>query len=184
MKGKYLYLEFLIPVKDYFATLKLREAIFDFLIPVMASEILYLYLLKDSPYNDSIKDFNGHILSFLSVFIGFSIAAVTLFITSNNKNIERLQEDYSDGRKIGGRKITLYQLVLIIFTYALVIEVLALIFNLTYFLTSSINSSIKSLWSLFYAIDIFLLMHILSLNLRNITNLYFVFLTKIKKTTN
>lgn len=178
MLGRYVYLEFLIPFKDYIVTLKLREVIFDLCLPFIISIVFYFFVIRNGKYNDDIKEFNSHIIAFISVLIGFSIAAVTLLITSNNRNVEALQENYSGERRIGNRRISLYQLVLIIFTSALIVEFLTLLFNLGYFLVSSLNANFKNLWGVFYAINIFLIMHIIFLNIRNITNLYFVFLAR------
>lgn len=180
MLGKYLYLEFLFPVKDYLATLKLKEAIFDFALPLAISFSVYFFVLRSSPYSDALKEVNGYVVNFLGILIGFSIASVTLLITSSSKNVESLQENYSGNRRVGSQRINLFQLILITFTSVLMVEIFTLIFNLFFTLSIALNQKIREYWSCFYSVNLFLMMHIIFLNIRNITNLYFVFSTRRK----
>ena len=83
---------------------------------------LYVCILKESSYTESIKQFNGYIITLLGILIGFSMTSVTLLVTSNSKNIERLQETLTN-RKVETQLINLYQLVLINFVFVLMIEI-------------------------------------------------------------
>jgi len=174
--GKYIYLEFLIPIKDYLTTLKIREAIFDWLIPLIITLLAYIFILRGSQYTESLKQLNGYIISLLGILIGFSITSVTLLVTSSSKNIEELQETVASQRKIAGQKINLYQLILINFTFVLMVEVFTLAINLIYALIDAASSKATNFWVFFCVANIFLLSNIILLSIRNTTNIYFVFL--------
>jgi hypothetical protein len=178
--NKYIYLEFLIPIKDYWATLKTREVIFDWLIPLVAASFIYVFVLKNSNYTDSIKQFNGYIITLLGILIGFSMTSITLLVTSNGKNIERLQETPTDERRIGKQLINLYQLVLINFVFVLMVEIFSLLINLIFSLVDTVSDKPKEIWMYFYAVNVFLLLNIVLLTIKNTTNIYFVFLANKK----
>ncbi len=168
---KYMYLEFLIPIKDYLVTLNLRELIFDWFIPIILSTIAYFFLIPGIAKTD-ILNFNGYVINALAILIGFSITCITILSTSSNDNIKALKERKSK-RKIAGKLISLYQLIFITFSFVLFMEVIALLFNLIYFLIYS-SSCINNYLRLFFALNLCFILHIVALNIRNISNFYFI----------
>ena len=177
MIGRLLYLEFLIPVKDYLFTLKLKEFIFDWAIPVMLAILAYIFILKPATFTKETNDFAGQILSVLGVLLGFSIASVTLLLTSTSQTIEQLKNTLAEGRKIGGMPISVYQLTLITFNILLFAEISGTLINLMYGLVASVDTDFREAsWKAFYAFDCFLITQVLALNIRNTTNMYMVFL--------
>ena len=180
--NKYIYLEFLTPIKDYITTLKQREFVFEWFVPFIVALLIYVCILKESSYTESIKQFNGYIITLLGILIGFSMTSVTLLVTSNSKNIERLQETLTN-RKVETQLINLYQLVLINFVFVLMIEIFTLLINLIFSLIDTVSDKPKEIWMYFYSINIFLLLNIVLLSIRNTTNIYFVFLANKKSST-
>ena len=158
MISRYIYLEFLQLVKDYFATLRKNEFLFEWGIPMVVSVIFYFS--KTNLQGFSI------IINVLAILIGFSIT--TIAILSSSKNMNKLKEILSE-RKIGGQRITLYQLMMITFSFMLFIEIFLLFYNLILkFFTISIH------FRILYSLNIFFITQILLLNLRNMTNIYFI----------
>lgn len=177
MLGRLLYTEFLIPVKDYLVTVKRKEFLFDWLMPILVAVLAYSFILWPATYTDEAKDFVAQILNVLGVLLGFSIASVTLLLTSASQTIEQLKNTLANGRKIGGNSINVYQLTLITFNFLLFVEISGTLINLIYSLVSSVNIDLRdSTWKIFYAFDCLLITQVLALNIRNTTNLYMVFL--------
>lgn len=177
MIGRWLYLEFLIPVKDYLITLKRRECLFDWLVPLLLAIFAYIFVLRPATYTNETKEFVGQIVNVLGVLLGFSIASVTLLLTSSSQTIEQLRNNIADGRKIGGTPISVYQLTLITFNILLFLEMSGTLINLMYGLVTSVDIGFRDYtWKVFYTFDCFLITQVLALNIRNTTNMYLVFL--------
>jgi hypothetical protein len=164
---EYIYFEFLFPINDYLVTVKRREVIFDWIIPLLLSLLIYFFVLKGSTYTDSIKQLNGYIISLLGILIGFSITSITLLVTSSNKNVEELQSNPSYNRKIGAQVINLYQLILINFTFVLMVEVFTLAINLVYALLDAAGKKTADYWTIFYTLNTFLFSSIILMSVRN-----------------
>lgn len=171
-----LYLEFLKPIQHYFLTLKKNEAIFDLIIPMIFGSILYLsgLSLKMSIDQNVSVDFFKTLITLLSILVGFSITSLTI-IASTSKLTDTLMGVATE-RKVGNTTINLYQLMNITFIFALFSEIFTLILNLSVVLlaTSTVNLDIYY-FNLMMIIDVILITHILLINIRNITNFYFVF---------
>jgi len=173
--NKLFYFEFLLPIADYFKTLKFNEFIYEILVPFAVAVVVYFKLLCP-PFISGISEYFSSILTLLAILIGFSIASLTIFASNSSSNIEDLKEAMSE-RKIKGEKISLFRLIIITFIFALIMEFVGLIFNLSYGLLFK-TGHFKNFIEEYYAINIFLLLHIFLLNIRNITNFYFIFYRK------
>ena len=173
--GHFLYLEFLFVIKDYAVTIKLKEFIFDWILPFIFAFLFRLLFLNNLCINQ-INDFNGYVINVFAILIGFSLTSLTILSTSNSNNINQLKENITE-RKIGGKNISLYQLIFITFSFGLLVEIFSLIFSLFYFLFIKIGFSEFFIKNVFVFYLIFLI-HIIFLNIRNITNFYFIFWKK------
>lgn len=169
---EYLYLEFLIPIKDYFIVLKSHECIFDWGIPLIFSTLSYFLCIKGLSLKNKI-DFNGYVINFLAILIGFSITCITILFTSDSENVKQLRNSDTE-RKIGNKKINLFQLIFITFSFVLIMEFLTLVSILIYDLIY-ISEERHRFSSLFFVANILLLSNIIALNIRNISNFYFIF---------
>ncbi|HMN16343.1 MAG TPA: hypothetical protein PKD03_01895 [Ignavibacteriaceae bacterium] len=174
-----MYKEFLQPIFDYFTIIRRDEFLFEWITPIVLSFILILWGFKSISI-EIVKEFNGYIINFLAILIGFSITCITILVGSESDSIKTLKEKHCQ-RSIEKREITLYQLILISFSYAIIIEIVTLAYVLIFILvcdpTISVDGNITSNNTYRYLTigTVFLLFHIILLNLRNITNFYFVF---------
>lgn len=110
------------------------------------------------------------VITLLSILVGFTISSIAILATTS----EKLNQETE--RVIGNKKINLYQLSNIIFIFALFSEVLTLILNLSAVVLISYDvKSIIDHLNILVAINIVLISHILFINIRNITNFYFIF---------
>lgn len=170
--SKFLYLEFMQPIKDYFITLKKNEFVFEWIIPLILALTFYFFFTSNL---DKYLESTPIMINVLAILVGFSIATITILSTTESKNIKGLKKVLSE-RKLGGKHLNLYQLLLITFSYILIIEISLLVFNLLLNFFSITNN-----YLIFFCINIFFIIHILFLNLRNITNIYFVFFRQTVK---
>ncbi len=164
-------LEFLLPIGDYFSTLELRDAVFDWALPAIISIGMYFIALRNLGSSQAIS-MAGYFINFIAIIIGFSIACITIFATSSSKNIEELRKVLSR-KKAYGAPITLYQIMLATFMFMLIMSILSLTYNLIFYFFIQCGIISENL-GFFEAIDIFLVLHILFLALRNMTNFYHV----------
>lgn len=98
------------------------------MISILTS-ILY-YLFNDTVH--TLKVFSELLLNLDSILIGFTGILVTLLLTTENKTIDILKEKKTD-KILYGKKVSLYDLLHILFTNALLNELILLIivlFNL------------------------------------------------------
>lgn len=171
-----IYIEFLYPVFHYFQTVRKNEAVFDLLIPIFAGIIVIFVgiFYNCAITSDNANDLFKTIITLLSILVGFTISSITiLFSTSDKLNI-------NTDRKIRNNNINLYQLTNIIFIFTLFSEIITLVINLIAVLLVSyeITFIIEHINKI-VILNVILISHILLLNIRNITNFYFI-LHKIK----
>jgi hypothetical protein len=101
----------------------------------------------------------------------------TLLNTASNTNIEEIKHEVTD-YKLYKKPVYLFELLLISLIYIIIFESILLILNLIYpFLFSFVNSNGK----IVFCIDIFLLIHVLLVNVSTTVDFYFI-ITKKRKT--
>jgi len=172
MLGKFIYIEFHIPIRDYLSILTWKEAFFDLIIPLIVAIVSYCFIFNCANI-DKLATFTGLVINFLAILIGFSITSLTILSSESGNSFETLKK-YDSKRNIGNKPITGYQLILITFICVILVEFITLAYNLTYYLLW-VNGFLTSYVRIIIAINIFLMLHIIMLNIRNITNFFFIF---------
>lgn len=156
-----MYGEFYFLIEAYFRTISKKEAFYEIIIPLIVAICIPWVL------NITInKDIISSIINLMAIVLGFVIAAITILLTSGNINLERAKE-HTLSKKIFGKKVTLFRLLLILFFYIAFISLIELIVSIgtQYFGNYGKIASF---------INIFLTLHLLLLSIRNITNLFFI----------
>lgn len=169
-----MYREFVFIFIDYLKTLNFRVFVFEVFIPLIIGGIVFVLSCREND-NASIVTYQKQILSLLGVLVGFSITIITILTASSGGNIDRIKKIKSK-TKIGGHQASVFDLLLMNFVYSVVVEIILIIVHLVYpFFTTSLAMSRS--WKLTgFCIVLALMMHILLLTIRNITNLYFILL--------
>ena len=93
--GKTIFMEWLIPIVDYFSSLRKNEINFEIFIPILVgvfSACLYGYLGKIKIALDALAEL---LPSAVSILIGFTVMYITLLLTSDAPAIDRLRDDIS-----------------------------------------------------------------------------------------
>ncbi len=168
-----IYLDWLLLIVDYFRTLTKRVFLFEWGGPVLFACWLYFENIGNSKNGELMISIANGTISLLGVLIAFSIAVVTLLTTINGSSINQIKAT-STKIYIGGKELTLYDLLLINYTYSIVIEVLLvmcnfILLNLQHCITKDVHLS-----NVLNAINVFMIFHVLLLTLRNIVSFYFI----------
>ncbi|GIZ14959.1 hypothetical protein RCZ15_03130 [Capnocytophaga catalasegens] len=162
--------EFFILISDYYVISK-KYRFFDIILPFIISFIFICYSKSYIVFNDT---FLGQIMILLSILAGFNTTAISILISASNKNIDKLKE-ISTKKEIGGKKISLYQELYIYISYSILIAFFVIIFCLFGYLLpigELFDTCIVLCLGLFI---VYLVLHIMFLNIRNISFLYFSF---------
>ena len=138
-------------------------------ISILAS-ILY-YLFNDTVH--ALKVFSELLLNLDSILIGFTGILVTLLLTTENKTIDILKEKKTD-KILYGKKVCLYDLLHILFTNALLNELILLIivlFNL--FLMGLICNELITTIGLM--VEEYMILNIIFSMMIGVNNMYWTF---------
>lgn len=163
-----MYLEFLFVVVDYFSTLTKRIAIYEWGIPILlgiTSGILS-FINKDQVLYNIIQNS----VPIIATLLGFTLAALTLFLTGNAK-IEEAKK-YITNKKIPGKHIPLYRLVVVTYSYLILVETVLCIG----FYIASLYPYINNVYfcNIINICFIILMFNVFFCTIRSITDLYFI----------
>ena len=163
-----MYFEFIFVIGDYISTLTKRVALYEWGIPVVlgiTSGVL-------SYLNDANLLYNviQSAVPIIATLLGFTLAALTLFLTGNSK-IEDAKK-YMTEKKVSGKRISLYKLIVISYSYLILIETILCI---GYY----IGSLFPFIYNIYVCVSlntifIVLMLNVLLSTIRSITDLYFV----------
>jgi uncharacterized membrane protein YukC len=177
MLAKKVYGEWLVPVVDYYSTLKSNERNYEILFPVIISLIVTITYIN---YGDSFRalmKLRDILPNALAILIGFTISCITILVASDNATIRNLKDRDSDNRIVRNKIISIFQWLLITFIYILIVQVFLLTFIFFVSFVLQVHRSI-AFTTTTLAIEVYCLLHVLLLLVRNITNFYFVFFVK------
>ncbi|WJH31335.1 hypothetical protein N6H13_12735 [Paenibacillus sp. CC-CFT742] len=177
MIGAKIYGEWLIPIIDYYKTLKKNEKNYEIIFPLLIAVITTVVYFFFGDSLRALMKLRDILPNALAILIGFTISCITILVSSDNNTIKYLKETNSDNRVVRNKVISLYQWMLITFVYILIIQVflLAFVFFVAFVLQLTKTNPFISI-GLF--IETYILLHILLLLIRNITNFYFVFFVR------
>lgn len=167
-----MYLDFLYVILDNFSTLTKNERRFEWGIPIifgMVGVVVCLFINPQMQY-DLIKE----IITFLGILLGFTLASLTLILS--NDNVKSTTQQCSTERKIRGRTISLYRLVVVSFSYLIIMETILCVL---YYMGILFNDFNFGKWAII-ANTIFLILsfNILLATIRTTTMLYFIVVRK------
>lgn len=166
------------PVKDFYKMRIKTESLLLVLIPTFGGIISFFVGNYIHPqYNFSLSEFCvdvlNQILTILTLFISFSMAYLSILITSSSQNVDGLKGTESETYFLRGKPCTLYQVLASEITYTLVFE----IFFLTLVLAERFLLYIfsPSILQIVLALDIALFVHVMIMMLIIVKNIYYSF---------
>lgn len=173
-----MYLDFLLIIADYFRTLDRRVFIYEWILPlILAISMGFLFGYKGLP--TITETFNNNVIRLLAVLAGFSITIVIILTTGDNKNLDEIKKTKTE-ITLNSKKISLFRLLIINFTYAVIVEIVLILVCLIYpFILDKL--AIQYCAKLIgFSIVFMLVIHILLLNIRNLTD-FCLIITKEEK---
>ena len=120
-----MYIEFFFLINDYLKTVTKRIFTFEWLLPFILS-VLIFYLLFTGKSTSVTETFKNNSINLLGILVGFSITIITILTTGQSKNLEEIKKIKTE-TKINGKLISVYRMLLINFTYSVVVEVFLII---------------------------------------------------------
>jgi len=164
-----MYLEYILLIIDYYKTLNKRLVLYEICIPLLIS--IGLYFVINVTNLSLCVGFIKKSLPLLGILVGFSITIITILTTSHSRNIENIK-NIKTKLKRGNDRITVYNLLIINFTYSVIIEIFLIIIQLIYpFFAGFLGLNWKINGFIF---SVYLLIHVLLLTIRNLTDFYFI----------
>jgi hypothetical protein len=174
-----MYLEFLLLIADYFRTVSKRVFFFEWLLPFIIGTGIFLLLFFGSTTSATIV-FKDNAINLLGILVGFSITIITILTTGQGQNLDEIKNKKTN-IKINKEEITLFRLLLINFTYSVIIEVGLIIVCLIYPLLIENIKFNQNLKYVGFSILVFLILHIMLLTMRNLTDFYLILVKPTKK---
>lgn len=177
MKKDIINCEALVPLIDYFklnfGAKKVIKIIFLILIVVFSVVICFYYnsknILNISKY---INEYLGIGIEIIALLLSFSIAYLTILVTSENNNIKKIQL-LNTSKEIEKKKITAYQYLLNQLTYTIYNEIVLLLFYLLFKLIIPILS--YKVIIIIFSISFSLLINVIFIIFVSVKNIYLTF---------
>ncbi len=171
--GKYIYSEWLFPIKDYYCSIRKNEIVFEIVIPALCAVGCTLCYLHAGKIYNALGGLANLLPTAISILIGFTVMLITLLLTSNSENVNNLKE-VSTFKMLYKEPTSLYQGLHIQFSHSLFSEVVLLLLVFCYLFWHGLGVPII-IAAIFLVAEIYLTLNILLSVLRGITSLYFSF---------
>lgn len=173
-----------VPIKDYFISRK--KVFIKFLIPMqIALAALLLAIFFNIGNSEKVlltfSEFIDTQINIVAILISFSVAIITILVSADNKNIQRLKETESNKKKykpVNGKQLSLFQILLSNIAYNVIVEVVYLVG----LIAISLMQILLPIVTLKYIIAscIFIILHILLVLLESVAQMYLTFWPNIK----
>ena len=162
-----MYVEYLFIILDYLSTLNRKIFIYEWGIPILLGCTSgYLYVYQEI----NLYLFVAESITFIATLLGFTLATLTLFLT-NNSHLEKIKQ-LDSRKKVRGQPISLYRLLVINYSYLIIIEsILCISFYIGKLFSPICIGEFSMTLNCIYITITF---HILFMTIRSITDLYFV----------
>lgn len=146
---------------------------FEWFVPFIVM-VLIIFLNICNSFNVEIFiKFKESSLNILGVLLGISIAIITILVTGGGKNLEQIR-NVKTPVKINNKQISLYELLLINFSYTIVVEIFVILSSLVLPLFTKFILFPDTIKILLYGFLVFLTIQILLITIRNITDFYLI----------
>lgn len=171
--GKYIYMEWLIPIKDYYFSIRKNEVIFEIAVPMLISAVCSFMYFSNGKVFIALNGLAELLPTAISILIGFTVMLITLLLTNSGDNVELLKTIESD-KVLYKKPVTLYQGLHIQFSHSLFSEIFLLLLIFLYLFLKGVGLHI-AVGVVILGIEIYLTLNILLSILRGVANLYFSF---------
>lgn len=168
-----------VPVKDYFIS---RKKVFvKFFVPMLVALAPLLLAIFFNIGNSekvplTFSEFIDTQINIVAILISFSVAIITILVSADNKNIQCLKETESNKNQykpVNGKQLSLFQILLSNIAYNVIVEIIYLVS----LIAISFMQNLLPIVMLKYitAICIFIILHVLSVLLESVAQMYLTF---------
>lgn len=168
-----IYTEWLIPILDYYVSIRKNEAVFEIVVPVIVSVFCSNIYHTHGLVIAALDHLAELLPTAISILIGFTVMLITLLLTSSGEGIDRIKNT-ATSKKLHNKQITLYQGLHIQFSHTLFSEIELLLIVFFYLFLSGFGCP-RWLSIAFLFLEVYLTLNVLLSILRGIANLYFSF---------
>lgn len=173
--------EIIYPLKDFYNMRKEKRKSELFLFvcfPLLIAVILFIFecffnATRHIDVDDFVIDMLNQLITVLTLFISFSMAYLSIIITSSSETINIMKEKDSKYYSLQGKPCKLFQVLMCDLTYTLVIEILFLLF--IFFQKFLLYMSSLLCIRILISINVCLLVHVLIMLTIIVKNIYFSF---------
>ena len=168
-----------VPIKDYFISRK--KVFIKFLIPMLVALAAFLLAIFFNIGNSEkvLSAFSAFVdtqINIAAILISFSVAIITILVSADNKNIQRLKDTESNKKQynpVNGKQLSLFQILLSNIAYNVIAEIIYLVA----LIAISLMQNLLPIITLKYitAICIFVILHILFVLLESVAQMYLTF---------
>lgn len=171
-----------VPIKDYICSRRklYKKFLFPLITALVALIITLLFNFGDS--GQILQTFNGFVdaqISIVAILISFSVAIITILVSADNKNIDSLKSTISnekDYKAVNDKQLTLFQVLLSNIAYNTIVEAIYLILLIGVGLLYTVLP--MQMLKYILAICIFFIVHIFSVLLESVAQMYLTFWSK------
>lgn len=169
-----IYHDWLLLIEYYWATIKPNERKYEIYLPLVISIIVSMVYSCTGATLSGLLKLRDLLPATLAILIGFTIACIAMLASSEASNIRNLKDNSTRGREINGVVISLYQWILTLFCYELLVQIVLLLFTFfVAFIIRVVNCYIFMFFLLL--VEVALLLHISFLLIRCVTYIYLSF---------
>lgn len=161
-----------IILSNFFHSLKIKEFLEIMVLPFILTVIIYV--LCNTSINDFSKfadDFTNMVISITSILGAFSLATLSIIITSSNSNIDYAKKEFTERKDRLKKNITYYKLQVLRNFFSLFLLFGLLLYSIAFKFLQSVVSNINIL---FY-IELYMLMVAVISQIFIIQSMYFLF---------
>ena len=177
--GKWINLEFFHPIIRHISNLQIRNFTIDWLVPLIFTILIVNWLPLSTVKTNSfemLKNIVETIINAISILIGFTMAIEAILVSGSSSNLEKIKK-VDSSHIVNGKRISIFQEMINSYTFIVIIEFFVLIANIITIIMCNAEYGLKYI-NLLYGINLFFIFALASLNIRNTTNLYFIFWRK------
>lgn len=171
---------FIVPVSDYVRTRK--RLWLSYLVAIFPALVVLIYALLFNAREginiaDEFDSFVNIQISAIAILISFSIAIITILVTSDNENIRNLKDTMASNNNYkiqkGKQRLSLFQVLLSNVTYNVIVQIVYLIILIAEVFLKMVVP--VNAFKYLTAINIFFIVHILYVLIESVVNMYLVF---------
>ena len=166
------------PIEEFYQMITSREKTKIILCPIILG--LVSYFVGDHVHPkvmfelvDFCTDIFNQILTILTLFISFSMAYLSILLSSSSENIDGLKDSFSKIHKIRNKECSLFQVLVVKITYTLLIEIIFLIFVLAEKFVICISP--EKIIEMLLSINISVFSHIMIMMIIIVIDMYYAF---------